>query len=169
MTANGFVPARKKWVWIGLAALVAAVLLFAMALRTTTRSATGLNPAAYTEETPEGFHYAVTASAAGGALTVTGWACIEGERMLTVDNWVVLYDPARDTYLRLPTTAEVNEAPTALINDGLVYGRAGLTAIVPVSQLEVPLSRYELCFAYASNGHNALIHTGEFLAGEGIL
>lgn len=168
MTDTAFAPARKKWVWIGLAGLVAVVLLFAMALRTTMRSATVLDPTPYTEATPEGFRYAVGAQAAGGALTVSGWACIAGERMLTVDNWVTLYDPASGTYLRLPTTAEVNETPTELIDDGLVYGRAGLTAIVPLNQLQQPLSRYELCFAYASNGHSALIHTGEMLAGEGI-
>ncbi len=48
---------------------------------------------------------------------------------------------------------------------GESYG--GFEARIPLKTLEAAPSHYELCVAWRSNGHNALIHTGQMLEVEG--
>jgi hypothetical protein len=97
-----------------------------------------------------------------GAYILDGWACVAGERIEWVECWAVLYDPKTDTYWRLPTAGGM-DAPeaTALLDDGILYSRAGLTAVASLKKLAVPPDEAELCFLYLSNGHDFLMHTGQ--------
>lgn len=166
--AARYAPAKKGIVLAALAVLLAGIVLFAAVLRHTTRSATALSPSGYTLAMPEGFEYHCSQTTAGGALTLRGWAVVRGQGIKTVDCWAVLYSAASGSYLRLPTMMEIDETPTALLNDGTFYGRGGFVSITPLSQLADNLTMYELCFAYRSNGYNSLVHTGQMLAEESL-
>lgn len=163
---GSFVKAKTGVVMAALAGGLCFVLLFCGVLRYTMRSPSALNPAGYEVSegaVPEGFRYEAQVAAGEGALQIRGWACVVGERILSVDNWVVLYDGAAGRYLRLPTTMELDEAATAAVGDGIEYARAGFTSLTPLKALDAG-GVYELCFAYRSNGHNLLVHTGQEVA-----
>lgn len=165
MEQVAFVPARKRVIAALLALVFIVVVVFTLLLRHTMRSAVPLRTAAFDVRVPAGFAYACSFTNDGEALRANGWACIAGEGIRTVDNWVVLYDAEQNTYWRLPTAMVIDEAATASIADGGEYGRAGFTALVALGGLEKGPAAYELCFAYRSNGHNLLVHTGQTVGG----
>lgn len=84
---------------------------------------------------------------------------MEGEKLETVDCRLVLYSPGEDRYYRLPTTMDPGEEAAAATGDP----DAGFYAFALADQL--PAGELELCFAYRSNGHNALIRTGQIVGG----
>lgn len=159
---SGFVPAKRSVV-LALCCLATVVILaFVFVLRHDLRDAKPLDAAAYTVEVPEGFAYACDVSENGRAYTFRGWACVDGERITSVDCFVVLYDTANGSYLRVPTAMERNEdAWEALGHENYAYG--GFTGFVVQKQLEAPAAQYEICFAYRNNEHNELVHTGQML------
>lgn len=160
-------PANKKLYLAVMAAAVVFVLIFTLLLRINWRTPFRLDPADYQVDYPAGFVYTASAQTQDGAYFLDGWACIRQEKMEWVDCWVVFYDAAADTYYRIPTLAGIlGDAATEAIDDGFVYGRAGFSALVPLQKLPGAPQSYELCFAYRSNGHNYLIHTGQAALGE---
>ena len=163
MPLSSYQPAQKKIVIASLAVLAAGIFLFTAVLRHTMRSVTVLNETDYVMAIPEGFVYSCEPILADGALTLRGWAVVQGEGVKTVDCRVVLYDAAAGEYLCLPTMMEIDETPTEVLNDGVYYGRGSFVSIVPIRQLPAPIGNYELCFAYRSNGYNNLICTGQLL------
>ena len=152
-------PADPRLLWGFWVLAAAGILLFAFLLRTNLRSVHRLNPAAYTEPAPEGFVYECTITPGSGVLTLSGWAMVQGEGPGAVDCRYVLYDPAQDRYYRLPTTMDPGEEAAAATGDP----DAGFYAFALADQL--PAGELELCFAYRSNGHNALIRTGQIVGG----
>lgn len=154
-------PAKAALVWGGLALLLVAVLVFAALLRATWRSARPLDPAGYEIALPENFHYTAETFLEGGAYQVRGWAVLEGERIDSINCWVVLYDAEAGEYLRLPTMAELDAAAEEALGGGMMYARGGYSALVPEGQLAKTPAAYELCFAYRNNANNLLIHTGQ--------
>ena len=123
------------------------------------RSVHPLDPAEYTEPEPEAFVWQCDVTPGQGILTLQGWAAVEGEKPETVDCFYVLYSAGTDTYYRLPTTMQQSDAAAA--ETGSAY--AGMYGFALTGQL--PAGELELCFAYRSNGHNALIHTGQMVGG----
>lgn len=152
-------PADARLLWGFWAIAAAGILLFAFLLRADLRSVHRLNPAAYTEAAPAGFIWHCDVTPEAGALTFSGWAAVTGEKPETVDCFLVLYDAAADAYYRLPTTMQPSDDAAA--QAGSVY--AGLSGFALTDQL--PSGALELCFAYRSNGHNALVHTGQKVGG----
>ena len=158
-------PADPRLLWGFWVLAAAAILLFAFLLRTDLRSVHRLDPADYTEPAPEGFVYECTITPGSGVLTLSGWAMVQDEGPGAVDCRYVLYDPAQDRYYRLPTTMEQSEAAVAATGEsGALY--AGLYGFALTEQL--PAGELELCFAYRSDGHNALIHTGQTTTGGAV-
>lgn len=155
-------PPKMKWVLALLAGGALLVLAFALVLRWSWRSVFVLDGTKYQVETtaPAAFRYSASPRMENGAYILEGWACLQGERILTIDSWAVLYDVENGKYYRLPTAAQLDEAATETINDGGQYARAGFSVIAPLAQLEKPPEAYELCFAYRSNENNLLVHTG---------
>lgn len=160
-----FIPAKKDVALALLCFAALVIVLFTGVLRYTLRTAFVLDASAYPEPAPANFTYHCTLGRSGGAITLKGWACVAGERFTAVDCWAVLYDAAQDTYLRIPTNMELAPDATRAIDDGINYSFGGFTAFVQEKQLQTPFSAYEICFAYRSNGHNALVHTGQMLEG----
>ena len=155
------VPSQKISVWMLLIAGAVVILTFTGILRYTLRTAFPVNPADYTEPAPEGFTYTCTVTQQNGALAFSGYALVAGERFLQVDTAVVLYCAETGVSLKLPTAMAPDDAATAAISDGINYSFGGYYAFVREAQLKLPLSSYEICFAYRSSDHNALIHTGQ--------
>lgn len=167
-TKTGYKPAKKSVVLALLCGATLLVLVFAGLLRYTLRTATPLNPAQYQQYTPEGFAWRVTDEAGDGVITFKGWACVEGERFESVETYVVLYNTETGAYLQAPTTMELNEEPLEVLGDPdhfINYTRGGFAGFVLLKQLTSPPAAYEICFAYRSNGYNALVHTGQHLQG----
>ena len=156
-------PARRGVVLLLCTVGAVAVLVFCLTLRWSLRTAFSLRASAYPEPAPAGFAFRCTQTSTPGAVVLQGWACVKGERFLTVDTRAVLYCAATGEYLRLPTGMQQTDEPTALLADGINYSFGGFYAFVRTKQLAQPLREYELCFAYRSSGHNALVHTGQFL------
>lgn len=158
-------PPPKRWVVVAmLCAAVVLVGVFALLLRHSLRAAVPLNPAEYEQSAPEGFLYDLTSTLQNGTVAFEGWACVQGERFESVDTWVVLHHVPSGAYLRVPTVMQLSEeAPPQLDADEIDYARGGFTAFVLLQQLTAPLDEYEVCIAYRSNGHNALVHTGQSL------
>lgn len=158
-----FVPAKKWLVLVSLA--LAAVLIFAFAgvLRHTLRTAVPLNPAEYAGAPPQNLAYSFAQQIGGGAVSLRGWACVQGERFETVDNRVVLYNTQDGSYLAIPTAMQLTDEPLSVLGDDINYTYGGFTAYVLLEQLTAGLPAYEICFAYRSNAYNALVHTGQYL------
>lgn len=164
---KSWVPPKKKAIVALLAGVLAVVLCFAALLRYSWRAVVTVNPSGYAVEAPEDFRYTAQPVVENGAYHLDGWACISGERMLKVDCWVLLYSPEEDRYYRLPTLAGIlTEEATETLDDGTIYGRAGYSAVASLKNLREDFSEFEICFAYRSNEHNNIIHTGQ-LAMEG--
>lgn len=158
-----FVPAKRGVVVALLCAATAVILVFVAVLRHDLRDVKTLDAGAYTVAVPAGFVYECDVTDTGGVYALRGWACVDGERITSVDCFVVLYDTRSGEYLRLPTTMERNEAAgVRLGHENYAYG--GFTSFAIKDQLESPAERYELCFAYRNNDHNELVHTGRPLA-----
>lgn len=151
--------ADPRILWGFWAAAAAGILLFAFLLRGEMRSVHPLDPTDYTEPAPEGFAWQCDVTPGQGILTLQGWAAVEGEKPETVDCFYVLYSAGEEAYYRLPTTMQQSDAAAA--GAGTPY--AGLYGFALTEQL--PAGELELCFAYRSNGHNALIHTGRMVGG----
>ena len=158
-------PADPRLLWGFWVLAAAGILLFAFLLRADLRSVRRLDPADYTEPAPEGFVYECVAAPGNGVLTLSGWALVRGEGPGAVDCRYVLYDPAAGQYYRLPTTMEQSQAAVdATGESGALY--AGLYGFALTDQL--PAGELEICFAYRSDGHNALIHTGQTTTGGAV-
>lgn len=151
--------ADPRILWGFWAVAAAVIVLFAFLLRADLRSVHPLDPAEYTEPEPEAFVWQCDVTPGQGILTLQGWAAVEGEKPETVDCFYVLYSAGTDTYYRLPTTMQQSDAAAA--ETGSAY--AGMYGFALTGQL--PAGELELCFAYRSNGHNALIHTGQLVGG----
>lgn len=152
-------PADPRLLWGFWALAAAGILLFAVLLRADLRGVRPLNAALYTEAPPAGFAYRCEAAQGEGVLTFRGWAAVEGEKLETVDCRLALYSPGEGRYYRLPTTMDPSEEAAAAAGDP----DAGFYAFALTDQL--PAGELELCFAYRSNGHNALIRTGQTVGG----
>lgn len=152
-------PADPRLLWGFWALAAAGILLFIVLLRADLRETRPLDAARYTEAAPAGFGYGCEATPGEGVLTFRGWAAVEGEKLETVDCRLVLYSPGEDRYYRLPTTMDPGEEAAAATGDP----DAGFYAFALADQL--PAGELELCFAYRSNGHNALIRTGQIVGG----
>lgn len=165
-THRAFVPAKKTWVLCILLVAAVFVLGLCLVLRHTLNTPKPLNAAEYTVAVPEGFTYTVSATAQNGVLVFTGWDLVQGTRFYDVNNWLVLYDVAEDTYTRIPTQMNIDDAATQAIGDGINYSFGGFYAAVAEKKLPAGARAFELCFAVSSKDQNTayLIHTGKTVA-----
>lgn len=152
-------PADPRLLWGFWALAAACILLFAVLLRADLRGVRPLDAALYTEAAPAGFSYRCEVAPGEGVFTFRGWAAVEGEKLETVDCRLVLYSPGEGCYYSLPTTMDPSEEAAAAAGDP----DAGFYAFALADRL--PAGELELCFAYRSNGHNALIRTGQIVGG----
>ncbi len=152
----------KKWLVAVLLAVFAAMILgFALLLRTDLRKAKIIDPADYTEAISDGFQYLCEVSDLNGAAVFSGWALIKGEKFESVDTRIVLYSKTDGVYLAVPTTMSDRPDAREIINDGINYAFGGFYAFLTDKQRSYPLEDYEICIAFRSNRHNALVHTGQ--------
>lgn len=154
-----FQPAKWNVVFPATAGLLILVVLFALILRTSLRAPHALDPADYPEDAPAGFVYECTPTVDGDALILQGFACVRNEKVSDIDCYAVLYDAATESYLRLATQMIASEQYRDAAGDGLNQMFSGFYAFADMKKLTAPV--YELCFAYRSGEHNALIHTGQ--------
>ena len=154
-----FQPAKFKVAIPVTAGLFVLVLIFALILRSSLRSPHALDPADYTESVPDGFVYECAVSVDGDELILQGFACVRDEKVSDIDCYAVLYDAGAESYLRLATQMVASEQYRNAAGDGLNQMFSGFYAFVDTNRLTQ--SAYELCFAYRSGEHNALIHTGQ--------
>jgi hypothetical protein len=162
MNNDGFIMPKKRLVWALLAVFAVLILGFAMLLRTDLRRAKSVDPADYTETLTGSFKYLCEVSHTGGAAVFSGWALVEGEKFESVDTRVVLYNAEDGVYLEVPTTMSDRPDARETINDDINYAFGGFYAFLTDKQLKYPLESYEICIAFRSNRHNALVRTGQF-------
>lgn len=141
-----------------------AMLGFLLLLRFDLQRPTEICLGDYDEPVPAGMVYQVSQAKAGKLVTFDGYVLLRGERMESVDNWVVLYDPDTDTALRLSTCMIRRAEADAAGGDGLNYQCGGFTALIRRSKLTAP--RYEICVIYGANKHKIAVHTGIYWEAE---
>lgn len=153
---------------LGMLALIAAlgVIGFSLLLWFQLRAVRPLDPADYPETLP-GFTFSASCTQEGNHLELTGRMGVRGERYTSFDGRIVLYLASADAYWTVPTMMDEQAAFDSDLTEktwGESYG--GFEARIPLSALDADPSQYELCVAWRSNGHNALVHTGQMLEVE---
>lgn len=153
---------------LGMLALIAAlgVIGFSLLLWFQLRTVRPLDPADYPETLP-GFTFSASCTQEGNHLELTGRMGVRGERYTSFDGRIVLYLASADAYWTVPTMMDEQAAFDSDLTEktwGESYG--GFEARIPLSALDADPSQYELCVAWRSNGHNALVHTGQMLEVE---
>lgn len=124
------------------------------------RAARPVDPAAYTQAPSEKFASHCTARQQDGYYTFEGWACIPGERFYSVDCRLVLRDKHTGAYLRAATVMSPRDELENLVPGSHSHAFAGFYAFLDAAALPGTPERYELFFAYRSNGHNMLVKAG---------
>lgn len=153
---------------LGLLALAAAlgVLVFSLLLWFQLRTVRPLDPADYPETLPD-FTFSANCTQVGNHLELTGRMGVRGEWYTSFDGRIVLYLAETDTYWMVPTAMDEQAAfDSELVEKTWGESYGGFEARLPLSALDADPSQYELCVAWRSNGHNALVHTGQILEVE---
>ena len=154
--------ARKSWVIVFICLLLVLLSVFTLTLRWSWSRTVKIDAEKYDIAFPREFRYAVNCKLENNEYVFTGYACMSQEYTAWADCWVVLHCLITDEYVRIPTKAGLlDNRATYEINDGIIYGRAGISARIMTDKLTDKPESYELCFIYKSNGYNYLIGTGQ--------
>ena len=98
---------------------------------------------------------------------IIGRMGVRGEWYTSFDGRIVLYLAETDPYWMVPTAMDEQAAfDSELVEKTWGESYGGFEARLPLSALDADPSQYELCVAWRSNGHNALVHTGQMLEVE---
>ena len=157
--------------WAYLAAgtlLVAALLGFALLLRFDLQRSKPVDISAYEEPVPDTMVWQLTQGGSETLITLDGYALLQGEKIIRMENAVVLYDTVQNDYLQLATAMVRRNELNEQFGEGYNYSCSGLSAMVHTDELQKPYSRYEICVLYGANRHCILLHTGQSLAEEGV-
>ncbi len=154
-----FQKAQPKLVALFGAVAIGFVLCFTLVLSASLQLASPTGMGGYDYFYLEGYTSTFEATQEGQKLVITGCAYVDGARIDTVNNVVVLYNEANGVYLALPTQMVQDETINADAEDGLDYSYAGLYASAYLWQLEDDLSDYRIFLSYRTNGENFLVRT----------
>lgn len=140
------------------------ILGFTFVLRFTLRKTTPLSIQNFTVNTPENFSNEFIVQETADSFTISGYAVVLGQKFLTVNTHVVLYNQQENVYISIPTTMDFSGA-TPVPNDEGQYYFGKFTSVVTKKQLSLPPENYQLGILYQSNDYNNLILTQKKLIG----
>lgn len=94
---------------------------------------------------------------------INGYAYRSGEKIKTVNGYVLLYCMDNGKYFKLPTQLVSRPDVTESKNDSVDYSNSGFIARVSKSKLDFNNQGFEICYYYNHFNKKELVHSGIYM------